>query len=61
MKINLKWPKTKERPYYNPWYVILWRFFMFFPSAIVGALFYLTTTLYWMDTYQAEWFRKDHF
>lgn len=61
MKINFHWPKTKERPHYNPWYIILWRFLMYPLAAVSGALFYVITVLFWMDTYQAERFRKEHF
>ena len=61
MKINFQWPKSKEKYYLNPWYVILWRFCTY-PLVIVSAVaFYVFMAMFRMDFYSSEQFRKYYF
>lgn len=61
MKINLHWPKTKNKPNLNSWHVILWRLLIFPFVVIVGSVFYSLLILFHFDFYQAERFRKEWF
>lgn len=61
MKINFHWPKTKERYWVNPWFIILWRLFTYPLVIVSAAAFYVSAAIFWMDLYNSERFRKEHF
>ena len=45
--MNLRWPQTKEKPYYAPWYIVAWRA-VWFPIiyALLAAIFVVTMLAY---------------
>lgn len=61
MKINFHWPKSKEKYYLNPWYVIVWRLCVW-PFLVISAVaFYISVAVFQMDFYKSEQFRKEYF
>lgn len=61
MKINFQWPKSKEKYYLNPWYVIVWRLCAYPLVAVSAAAFYVSIVIFEMDFYKSEQFRKEYF
>jgi hypothetical protein len=56
--MNLKWPKTKEHPERNTWYLIVWRLLMIIPvysMLLVGTSFIWIAVLFfhgWNEAYR---------